>query len=87
MGRRPIKLSNALLAAIAKARSLARHKRIGREFRELVLEARDLHKLMVEALIHAAPRCGESHRDFCESIDRSLEQLEALLDLPNCTMR
>jgi hypothetical protein len=82
----PASLPRAV-GAIAEARARAKDHGIDPEFREIVRHAREMHFLLLEALLANEPLSTEYYRGLSESADNSIEQLEALAEMPDGRMQ
>jgi len=74
------RLSSTVLAAVTEAERLGRDQPKGyaSELRELVRHARELHELLLEALLQSPILSTVAVRDIAETSGRSIDQLEAL---------
>jgi hypothetical protein len=72
------RLTSTLLAALTEAESLVRTGQKGVELRGLVRHAREIHELLLEALLEHPALSTVAIRDVAETSGRTIDQLEAL---------
>jgi len=74
------RLSSTMLAAVTEAERLVRERPKGyaSELRELVRHAREMHELLLEALLQSPILATFAVRDIAETSGRSIDQLEAV---------
>ena len=80
-------IAPVLVAAIAEAGARAREFGTDTEFRQIVRHARVMHDLLIEALIENEPLSTESLRGLAQTTESSIEELEALAELPDEMVR
>lgn len=80
------RIAATLVATVTEASARARELGIDAEFRELVRHAREMHDLLIEALIENAPLSTAYLHGLGESAGNTIEQLEALATRPNGKM-
>jgi hypothetical protein len=76
-------IASMLDGAIAEAGARARESGTDTEFRQIVRQARGMHDLLIEALIENEPASTETLRGLANTMDNSIEELEALTELPD----
>jgi hypothetical protein len=76
-------IASVLVGAIAEGGARAREFGTDAQFREIVRQAREIHDLLIEALIENEPLSTEILRDVANTMDNSIEELEALAELPD----
>jgi len=76
-------IASMLDGAIAEAGARAREFGTDAAFRQIVRQARGMHDLLIEALIENEPLSTESLRDLAHTADNSIEELEALAEMPD----
>ena len=76
------RIASALVGTIAEAGARAREFGIDTEFRRIVLRARETHTLLIEAMIEHKPLSTETLRSVAKTTDNSIDELEALAELP-----
>ena len=81
------RIASGLLKAIAEANAMAKEFGIGPQFRELVQHAREMHELLIEALLADESLSTEYLHGLSESTGNAIEQLEALEDMPDGKMQ
>ena len=81
------RITATLVGAIAEAKVRAKEYGIDPEFREIVRHAREMHFLLLEALLANKTLATEYYRGLVDSTDNSIEQLEALAELPDGKMQ
>ena len=74
------RLSSTMLAAVTEAERLVREQPKGyaSELRELVRHAREMHELLLEALLQSPTLSTVAVRDVVEASGSAIDQLEAL---------
>ena len=80
------RIAATLVATVTEASARARELGIDAEFRELVRQSRDMHDLLIEALIQNEPLSTAYLHGLGESAGTAIEQLEALATRPNGKM-
>ena len=81
------RITSALVSAIAEAKVRAKEYGIDPEFRDIVRLAREMHFLLREALLANKALSTEYYRGLVGSTDNSIEQLEALAEMPESKMQ
>ena len=81
------RITGTLVAAIVEAKARAKEYGIDQEFRESVRHAREMHFLLLDAVLANEALQTEYYRGLSESADNSIEQLEALAELPDGKMQ
>lgn len=81
------RMLGTLIVAIADAKTRAKESGIDPEFREVVRHAREMHFLLLEFLAEHRLSTNEYYRGVSESTDNSIEQLEALAEMPDGRMQ
>ena len=81
------RITDALVGAIAEAKVRAKEYGIEPEFREIVRHAREMHFLLLEALLADKALSTEYYRGLSDSTNNSIEQLEALAEMPDGRMQ
>jgi hypothetical protein len=76
-------IASVLAGAIAEAGARAREFGADTRFREIVRQAREIHDVLIEALIENEPASTETLRGLANTMDNSIEELEALTELPD----
>jgi hypothetical protein len=76
------RISAALVAVLAEAKTMADAGQFGPDFAELVRHARELGELLTEALVHNAEAVGEYARGVAASLTAAIENLEEMLRDP-----
>jgi hypothetical protein len=76
-------IASVLVGAIAEGGARARELGTDAQFREIVRQAREIHDLLVEALIENEPLSTEDLRAVANTMDNSIDELEALAELPD----
>ena len=72
------RIAGATLRAIREATTYAEAKGIDDEFREILRYCRDMHELLLEALIEMEPALDDEVRGFADEALVAILQLEAL---------
>jgi hypothetical protein len=72
-------IAAALVRAIAEATTQLREEGVGGEFPRSILQARELHTRLLEALIAAEPAVNEQVRGLCDTIGNRIDNLEQAL--------
>jgi hypothetical protein len=81
------RITGTLVTAIAEAKTRAKESGIDPEFREIVRYAREMHDLLVEAMIANKAPSTEYYRGLSESAENAIEHLEALATMPDGRMQ
>lgn len=81
------RISVTLVGAIAEAKALAKEVGIDAQFRELAQHAREMHDLLLEALIANEPLSTAYLHGLADSTLLAIENLEALAELPDGKMQ
>lgn len=81
------RITAALVGAIAEAKVRAKEYGIEPEFREIVRHSREMHFLLLEALLADKALSTEYYRGLSESTNNSIEQLETLAEMPDGKMQ
>jgi hypothetical protein len=76
-----------LLAAIGEAKVVVQHSGVGAQFRDLVRHAREMHDLLVEAMMANEHLQTEYLSGFSESAENAIDHLEALATTPDGKMQ
>lgn len=76
-------VASVLVGAIAEGGARAREFGTDAQFREIVRQAREIHDLLIEALIENEPLSTETLRGVVNTMDNSIDELEALAELPD----
>lgn len=72
------RIAATLVAAIGQAKARANEFGIDPDFREIVRHAREMHDLLIEALIDNEPLSTAYLRGLSDATENTIEQLEAL---------
>ena len=76
------RIASALVGTIAEAGARAREFGTDTEFREILRRAREMHNLLIEALIENEPLSTETLRRVAKTTENSIDELEALAEMP-----
>ncbi len=74
------RIAATLVAAIGQAKARAKEFGIDPDFREIVRHAREMHDLLIEALIENEPLSTAYLRGLSDATENTIEQLEALVE-------
>jgi hypothetical protein len=77
------RIAATLVAAIAQAKVRANEFGIDPDFREIVRHAREMHDLLLEALIENEPLSTAYLRGLSDATENTIEHLEALAEMPD----
>ena len=81
------RITGTLVTAIVEGKARAKEYGIDPEFREIVRRAREMHFLLLEALLANKALSTEYYRGLSESADNSIEQLAELAEMPDGRMQ
>ena len=81
------RIAATLIGAIAEAKVRAKEFGIDSELREIVRHAREMHFLLLEALLADKALSTEYYRGLSVSTNNSIEQLEALAEMRDVRMQ
>lgn len=77
------RIAATLVTAIGQAKARVRELGIDPDFREIVRHAREMHDLLIEALIENEPLLTAYLRGLSDTTQNAIEQLEALAAMPD----
>ena len=77
------RIAATLVAAIAQAKARAKEFGTDSDFREIVRHAREMHDLLIEALIENEPLSTAYLRGLSDTTENAIERLEAIADMPD----
>jgi hypothetical protein len=77
------RIAATLVAAIAQAKARAKEFGTDSDFREIVRHAREMHDLLIEALIENEPLSTAYLRGLSDTTENAIERLEAFADMPD----
>lgn len=80
-------IAATLLSAIAEAGANAKQIGIGPEFRELVCHARELHEVLVDAMLANELLRTEYLAGLSVTAGNAIERLCSLAEMPDCRMQ
>lgn len=81
------RIAATLVGAVTEASARAQELGIDAEFRELVRHSREMHDLLIEGLVENEPLSTAYLRGLGESAGNTIEQLEALAEMPDGRMQ
>ena len=81
------RIEATLLAAIAEAKVVVRRFGVNAQFRDLVRHLREMHALLVEAMIANERLQTEYLRSLRVAVENSIEHLEGLAAMPDGKMQ
>src|SRR4030095_15088554 len=76
-----------LTAAIAEARTVAAEVGIGEEFRTITRHAREMHYILLEALLEREQSVAQTQRGRADALDAAVARLEELAKMPGGKMQ
>ena len=74
------RIAATLITAIGQAKARAKEFGIDPDFREIVRHAREMHDLLIEALIENEPLSTAYLRGLSDATENTIERLEALAE-------
>jgi hypothetical protein len=70
------RVETALIAVVAEAKIILQETGRGRRFREVISHAREMHDILLEAMITSEPSVAQRVRGLSESFGNAVDELE-----------